>query len=75
MFRFVDKNLLLVDPVVLSALPALDLALLEPKSDLLLGILNAVGAVADVTANIDSEIAANSAWQGSQWVGSTKDGC
>jgi hypothetical protein len=45
-------SLLLVDPVVLSLLPALDLALVEPESDLLLGGLDGVGAVADVAADV-----------------------
>ena len=46
------ENLLLVHPVVLSRLPGLDLALLEPERDLLLGILDAVAAVADVAADV-----------------------
>lgn len=45
-------DLLLVDPVVLSRLPPLDLALLEPESNLLLGGLDGVRAVADVAADI-----------------------
>lgn len=45
-------HLLLVDPVVLSRLPALDLGLLEPESNLLLGGLDSVRAVADVAADI-----------------------
>jgi len=43
---------LLVDPVVLSALPALDLLGLEPQSNLLLGRVDGVGAVANVAADI-----------------------
>jgi hypothetical protein len=43
---------LLVDPVELGLLPALDLALLEPESNLLLGVLDAVAAVADVAADV-----------------------
>lgn len=38
---------------MLSALPADNLTLLEPKSDLLLGVLDAVGTVADVASDID----------------------
>lgn len=45
-------NLFLVDPVVLGLLPTVDLLLLEPEIDLLLGRLDAVGAVADVAADI-----------------------
>lgn len=43
---------LLVDPVEGVGLVGLDLALLEPQSDLLLGVLDAVGAVADVAADV-----------------------
>jgi len=43
---------LLIDPVVRGLLPGLDLAVLEPEGDLLLGILDAIAAVADVAANI-----------------------
>jgi hypothetical protein len=49
---------LLVDPVVLSTLPGDDIVALEPQSDLLLGALDTVGAVADVAANIDCIVAA-----------------
>jgi len=45
-------NLLLVDPVVGGLLPALELLGLEPESDLLLGRLDGVGAVADVAADV-----------------------
>ena len=45
-------HLFLVDPVVLGLLPVLDLALVEPESDLLLGRLNGIGAVADVAADV-----------------------
>lgn len=43
---------LLVDPVELSRLPADNLTVLEPEGDLLLGTLNAVGAVADIATNV-----------------------
>ena len=49
------NHLFLVDPVVLSLLVALDLALLEPKRDLLLSGLDGVGAVADVAADVLEE--------------------
>lgn len=45
-------HLLLVHPVVLSGLPALDLALLEPKSNLFLGGLDGIRAVADVATDV-----------------------
>jgi hypothetical protein len=49
---FVPTELLLVDPVVLSLLPAIELLLLEPQVNLLLRGLDTVGAMADVAANI-----------------------
>jgi hypothetical protein len=52
----------------------LDLTLLEPESDLLLGVLDAVGAVADVAADIDGVVATDSARGGSKGVGSAEDG-
>lgn len=48
----IARHLFLVDPVVLALLPGLDLALLEPESNLLLGVFDGVGAVADVAADI-----------------------
>jgi hypothetical protein len=45
-------HLLLVDPIVLGRLPALDLSLVEPKSNLLLGGLDGVRAVANVATDI-----------------------
>jgi hypothetical protein len=38
---------------VLSRLPLKDFTLLEPESNFFLGILDAIGAVADVAADID----------------------
>lgn len=48
---------LLVDPGSRVALPGDNLLSLEPQVDLLLGVLDAVGAVADVAADIDGEVA------------------
>lgn len=47
-----NDSLVLVDPVVLGRLPAGDLLLIEPQSNLLLGALNSIGTVADVSADI-----------------------
>lgn len=46
------KHLFLVDPLVLGLLPGLDLLWLEPQSNLLLGGLDGIGAVADVSADV-----------------------
>jgi hypothetical protein len=45
------RYLLLVDPVVLSTLPALNFTFLEPESNLLLGVLDGVRTVAYVTSD------------------------
>lgn len=64
----------LVDPVLLGERPALDLTLLEPESDLLLGVLDAVGAVADVAADVDGVVTTDGARGGCKRVGGTEDG-
>lgn len=69
-----DGLCLLVDPVELGGLPALDLFWLKPQSNLLLCALNTVRAVADVTANINGVITADSAWGGLERVGGTENG-
>lgn len=48
----VARPLFLVDPALLSALPAQNLLLGEPEVDLLLGGVDTVAAVADVTADV-----------------------
>ena len=67
-------HLFLVDPVVLSRLPLEDLTLLEPESDFLLGVLDAVGTVADVASDIDGVVTTDGTWQRVLWVGGTEDG-
>lgn len=69
------SSLVLVDPVELGRLPADELALLEPESNLLLGVLDAVGAVADVAADVDGEVATDGAGGGGEGVGGAEDGC
>src|ERR1700712_5763397 len=65
----------LIDPVVLGGLVCLDLTLLEPESDLLLGVLDAVGAVADVAADVDGEVTTDGARGGGKGVGGTEKSC
>lgn len=55
---------LLVDPVELAVLVADDLTLLEPESDFLLGVLDAVGTVADVAADVLFKVS----WVTGQWI-------
>ena len=66
---------LLIDPVELGRLPALNLLRLEPQSNLLLCALHAVGAVANVAADIDGIVTTDGTWGGLEWVGSAEDGC
>ena len=65
---------LLVDPLGLGGLPLEDLRGREPEGNLLLGVLNAVGAVADVAADIDGVVTTDGAGGGGQGVGGTEDG-
>lgn len=53
----------------------LDLALLEPQSNLLLGVLDAVGAVADVAADVDGEVATDGAGGRGEGVGGAEEDC
>ena len=53
---------LLIDPVELSLLVALDLLRLKPQGDLLLGAFDTVRAVADISADIDGIITSDGAW-------------
>lgn len=64
---------LLVDPVELGSPVADELALLEPESNLLLGVLDGVGTVADVAADIDSEVTTDGAGGGGKGVGGTEE--
>lgn len=73
--KAVGSYLVLVDPVILGALPGEDLALLEPESNLLLSILDAVGAVAYVTTNRQSIVSSDGSGGGGQRVGSAKESC
>ncbi len=63
---------LLVDPVELGSLPG-DGAVGEPVGNLLLGVLDGVGAVADVAADIQGEVATDGAGGRGQGVGGTEE--
>jgi hypothetical protein len=65
---------LLVDPVELGRLPALDLTLVEPQGDFLLSVLNRVGAVAHVAADVDGVVAADGAGRGRERVCGAENG-
>lgn len=65
--------LLLVDPGVLGRLPADDIAILEPESNLLLGVLDAVGSVADVASGDEGVVAADGSRSGREGVGGTEE--
>ncbi len=64
---------LLVDPVELSGLPVDEVLLLEPEGNLLLGVLDGVGSVADVATDIDGEVATDGARGRGKRVGGTED--
>ena len=66
-------HLFLIDPVVLSRLPALNLLLTEPEGDLLLRRVDSIGAMADIASDIDGEVAANGAWRRGERVGGTEE--
>lgn len=69
-----DDLSLLVDPVELGGLPGDDLTLLEPESNLLLGVLDGVGTVADVAADVDGEVTTDGTGRRGKGVGGTEDG-
>jgi len=64
---------LLVDPVELALLVTENLIVTEPQGNFFLGIFDAVGAVADVAADVKGEITADGARGGVKRVGCTKD--
>lgn len=64
------KGLVLVDPRLVLLGPGLDLVGTEPESNLLLGVLDGVASVADVSADGDGKVTSDGAWSGSEWVSS-----
>jgi hypothetical protein len=67
-------HLFLVDPVMLSRLPALNLLGGEPQSNLLLGTFNAIRAVADIATDINGIVTADGTRGGCERVGGAEDG-
>jgi len=65
---------LLENPSLLSGLVRVQLLRLEPECNLLLSVLDAVGAVADVAANRQAVIATDGARGRGKGVGGTEDG-
>ena len=65
---------LFVDPVELGRFVAGNLLGLEPQGDLLLSVLNAVGAVADIAADVNGIVTSDGAGRRGKRVGGTKDG-
>ena len=53
--RLTPDQHLLVDPVLLAAVIGTELLGLEPESNLLVGRLHSIGAMADVTTNLHDE--------------------
>lgn len=51
----------------------MDLTLLEPESDFLLGVLDAVGTVADVASDINGEVTTDGTWGGCERVGGAEE--
>ena len=47
---------------------------LEPQSDCLFGGVDGITTVADVPANIDTEITSDATWSRSKWVGGAQHG-
>jgi hypothetical protein len=74
LLRIIMRRSFLIDPVVLGRLPALDLLRLEPESDLLLGTLDTVGAVADIATNIDGIVSSDGTRGRCERVRGAKDG-
>lgn len=65
---------LLVDPSIVGKLVGLNFLLLEPQADLLLGGLDRVGTMADISANINGVVTTDGAWSRLKRVGGTEDG-
>ena len=62
----------LVHPLGGVVLPLDELIVREPESNLLLGALDGVRSMDDVSANINAEIATDGAWFGVRWLGGTE---
>merc|ERR1719504_57012 len=67
-----DEVDLLVDPVLLGGGPVAKLLGLEPETNLVVGRLNSVGAVADVAPDMDGEVSPDGSREGGSGVCLTK---
>ena len=66
-FKWREMNLL-VHPGVADGSPVTELLRSEPQGNLLLGRLDCVRSVADITANLDTEVSSDGAWLAVSWV-------
>lgn len=65
---------LFVDPTEQSWLVLNQLLLLEPQVNLLVGRLDRVGTVTDVSTHVNGKVTSDGTWSRLQWVGGTQDG-
>lgn len=65
---------LLVEPGLLGRVPLDEVLVLEPQGNLLVGALDAVGAVADVAAHLQAQVAADGTGSRGEGVGGTEHG-
>ena len=63
---------LLVEPVLGVGFPVDELGLLKPQIQLLVGVLDRITSVADVSANFDAEITTDGTRGRFKWVGGSE---
>merc|ERR1719215_649946 len=66
-FEWREMNLL-VHPGVADGSPVTELLRSEPQGNLLLGRLDGVRSMADIAANLDTEVSSDGAWLAVSWV-------
>jgi hypothetical protein len=62
----------LVDPGVGVVVPGAELLILEPESDLLVGGLNGIRSVDDVSSDVNAEVSSDGTWLRVGWLGGTE---